>query len=263
MASSNDLSQSARHWPLLMVSIRWYLPRTITDTVLGLYNSFLASGAPSELNIDHSLRNRLDGRMIRTDTDDVSMRQSLEEVVELFELAQATVFKLMASVCTQCLALPPALTRSTGLGTQVHSQPPIYNHLERPRVRCQCDQPRVLASPRQESQSIKHCQGPVIGITTNSPDDYDKSLITLTLHTTLGFDASTGGIHLPPEDQRYVSRWSQTIWPVKKTVSTNMASLRCQVHLSNGDITEAALSPLVLFCIANRRSTTMNMQHIR
>ncbi|EXJ90339.1 hypothetical protein A1O1_03438 [Capronia coronata CBS 617.96] len=63
----------------------------------GLYNSFLASGAPSELNIDHSLRNRLDSRMIRTNVDDESMRQSLDEVVELFELAQAAVFKLMAS----------------------------------------------------------------------------------------------------------------------------------------------------------------------
>ncbi len=36
--------------------------------------------------------------MIRTNTDDESMRESLEEVVELFELAQAAVFKLMASV---------------------------------------------------------------------------------------------------------------------------------------------------------------------
>lgn len=36
--------------------------------------------------------------MIRTDPDENSMKQSLEEVVELFELAQASVFKLMASV---------------------------------------------------------------------------------------------------------------------------------------------------------------------
>jgi hypothetical protein len=76
-------------------------PDAIRETLAaayGLYNSFLASGAPSELNIDHSLRNRLDSRMIRTNTDDGSMRESLEEVVELFELAQAAVFKLMASV---------------------------------------------------------------------------------------------------------------------------------------------------------------------
>jgi GTPase-activating protein SST2 len=50
------------------------------------------------LNIDHALRSRLDTRMIRTDTDETSMRESLEDVVELFELAQNTVFKLMASV---------------------------------------------------------------------------------------------------------------------------------------------------------------------
>jgi len=36
--------------------------------------------------------------MIRTDNDEDSMRQSLDEVVELFELAQNSVFKLMASV---------------------------------------------------------------------------------------------------------------------------------------------------------------------
>jgi len=36
--------------------------------------------------------------MIRTDPDEESMRGSLEEVVELFELAQSSVFKLMASV---------------------------------------------------------------------------------------------------------------------------------------------------------------------
>ena len=40
----------------------------------------------------------MDSRMIRTDTDEDSMRASLEDVVELFELAQNTVFKLMASV---------------------------------------------------------------------------------------------------------------------------------------------------------------------
>lgn len=84
--------------PLLMVSAS--LSHSSTSlTFLGLYNSFLASGAPSELNIDHSLRNRLDSRMIRTSTDEGSMRESLEEVVELFELAQSAVFKLMASVC--------------------------------------------------------------------------------------------------------------------------------------------------------------------
>lgn len=36
--------------------------------------------------------------MIRTDADEDSMRSSLEEVVDLFEQAKASVFKLMASV---------------------------------------------------------------------------------------------------------------------------------------------------------------------
>ena len=64
---------------------------------IGLYNSFLASGAPSELNIDHALRNKLDSRMIRTDDDEEGMREALTEVVDLFEQAQTSVFKLMAS----------------------------------------------------------------------------------------------------------------------------------------------------------------------
>lgn len=42
--------------------------------------------------------------MIRTNIDDESMRQSLDEVVELFELAQNAVFKLMASVSFQVVA---------------------------------------------------------------------------------------------------------------------------------------------------------------
>lgn len=66
-------------------------------TAYGLYNSYLAAGAPSELNIDHSLRNRLDGRMTQTETDDESMRVGLEKVVELVELASLSVAKLMAS----------------------------------------------------------------------------------------------------------------------------------------------------------------------
>ncbi len=80
-------------------------------TPAGLYNSFLASGAPSELNIDHSLRNRLDSRMIKTNTDEDSMRECLDEVVDLFELAQGAVFKLMASVSVICGSGPsPRLT---------------------------------------------------------------------------------------------------------------------------------------------------------
>jgi len=65
----------------------------------GLYNSFLAAGAPSELNIDHSLRNRLDARMTQTETDEESMRTGLEKVIELIEIASISIAKLMASVC--------------------------------------------------------------------------------------------------------------------------------------------------------------------
>ncbi|KAJ9653825.1 hypothetical protein H2198_007053 [Neophaeococcomyces mojaviensis] len=75
-------------------------PETVNEclaTAYGLYNSFLAAGAPSELNIDHFLRNKLDGRMTQTETDEESMRTGLEKVVELIELASISVAKLMAS----------------------------------------------------------------------------------------------------------------------------------------------------------------------
>lgn len=65
----------------------------------GLYNAFLAPGSPCELNIDHNLRNSLAGRMTRAVGDDDSMLKSLQEVVSLFRDAQASVFKLMSSVC--------------------------------------------------------------------------------------------------------------------------------------------------------------------
>ena len=64
----------------------------------GLYNAFLAPGSPCELNIDHALRNSLASRMTRAVSDDASMLKSLTEVVNLFELAQLSVFKLMSSV---------------------------------------------------------------------------------------------------------------------------------------------------------------------
>lgn len=64
----------------------------------GLYNAFLAPGSPCELNIDHSLRNSLASRMTRAVGPEDSMIKSLREVVELFEVAQNSVFKLMSSV---------------------------------------------------------------------------------------------------------------------------------------------------------------------
>ena len=65
---------------------------------VGLYNAFLAPGSPCELNIEHALRNSLAGRMTKAVGDDASMLKSLTEVVNLFEMAQVSVFKLMSSV---------------------------------------------------------------------------------------------------------------------------------------------------------------------
>ncbi len=64
----------------------------------GLYNAFLAPGSPCELNIDHNLRNNLASRMTRAVGDDDSMLESLRQVAMLFDEAQNSVFKLMASV---------------------------------------------------------------------------------------------------------------------------------------------------------------------
>lgn len=72
----------------------------------GLYNAFLAPGSPCELNIEHALRNRLASQMTRTVGNDQTMHDSLAEVVQLFEQAQTSVFKLMSSVS---FALLPGL----------------------------------------------------------------------------------------------------------------------------------------------------------
>jgi hypothetical protein len=63
----------------------------------GIYNAFLAPGSPCELNIDHSLRNQLATRMTKAVGQDAAMVESLKEVTKLFEDAQISVFKLMAS----------------------------------------------------------------------------------------------------------------------------------------------------------------------
>ena len=82
--------------------LSWSLSATDPDN-LGLYNAFLAPGSPNELNIDHALRNSLASRMTRAVGDADAMVTSLREVVELFELAQNSVFKLMSSV-SGCVA---------------------------------------------------------------------------------------------------------------------------------------------------------------
>jgi hypothetical protein len=64
----------------------------------GIYNAFLAPGSPCELNIDHTLRSHLATRMTKAVGRDEAMVESLKEVTKLFEEAQTSVFKLMASV---------------------------------------------------------------------------------------------------------------------------------------------------------------------
>lgn len=67
-------------------------------TGVALYNAFLAPNAPCELNIDHTLRNNLALCMVRPLGNEDTMLRNLQEVVELFELAQNSVYKLMSSV---------------------------------------------------------------------------------------------------------------------------------------------------------------------
>ena len=71
----------------------------------GIYNAFLAPGSPCELNIDHLLRNQLATRMTKAVGQDSAMIESLKEVTKLFEEAQLSVFKLMASVSTPPISI--------------------------------------------------------------------------------------------------------------------------------------------------------------
>lgn len=84
-------------------------PDIIRETLASaysLYNAFLAPGSPCELNIDHNLRNALAARMTRAVGEDEQMIRSLDEVADLFDQAQSSVFKLMASVSLQtCISL--------------------------------------------------------------------------------------------------------------------------------------------------------------
>ncbi|KAL9600294.1 MAG: hypothetical protein Q9219_003244 [cf. Caloplaca sp. 3 TL-2023] len=68
-------------------------PDAIRENLAAAY----APGSPCELNIDHNLRNSLAGRMTRAVGDDRDMLHGLQEVVQLFREAQASVFKLMSS----------------------------------------------------------------------------------------------------------------------------------------------------------------------
>ncbi|KAK0865315.1 hypothetical protein LTS02_005460 [Friedmanniomyces endolithicus] len=71
--------------------------RETLASAYSLYNAFLAPGSPCELNIDHNLRNALAGRMTRAVGEDEQMLRSLNEVAVLFDQAESSVFKLMAS----------------------------------------------------------------------------------------------------------------------------------------------------------------------
>lgn len=84
-----------------------------------LYNAFLAPGSPCELNIDHSLRTSLAARMTRAVGDDEAMIKSLDEVATLFDQAQNSVFKLMASVS----GLHPPMSRGTHTNVPQDSVP--------------------------------------------------------------------------------------------------------------------------------------------
>ncbi|KAI9715927.1 MAG: hypothetical protein M1828_000554 [Chrysothrix sp. TS-e1954] len=73
---------------------------TIRETLAAaydLYNAFLAPGSPCELNIDHTLRNALVSRMTRFELPDEQLFQTVKEVIQLYDQAQNSVFKLMAS----------------------------------------------------------------------------------------------------------------------------------------------------------------------
>ena len=75
-------------------------PENVRETLASaysLYNAFLAPGSPCELNIDHSLRNALASQMTRAIGEDSQIIDSLDEVANLFDQAQSSVFKLMAS----------------------------------------------------------------------------------------------------------------------------------------------------------------------
>ncbi|KAJ8607678.1 hypothetical protein MRB53_040141 [Persea americana] len=68
-----------------------------------------ASGSPSELNIEHSLRQRLDNRMTKMNADEDAMREALQKTAELMEQASESVARLMATVSSLRTAHPTSL----------------------------------------------------------------------------------------------------------------------------------------------------------
>lgn len=101
----------------------------------GIYNAFLAPGSPCELNIDHLLRNQLATRMTKAVGQDAAMVDSLKEVTKLFEEAQISVFKLMASVSSSLHVLPSLLIKQSGFCSQVHEKLQVRNNSQELRFR--------------------------------------------------------------------------------------------------------------------------------
>jgi hypothetical protein len=96
-----DFLKNYQNAKKVSASPRLEVIRETLAAAYSLYNAFLAPGSPCELNIDHSLRTSLAARMTRAVGDDEAMIKSLDEVATLFDQAQNSVFKLMASVSSQ------------------------------------------------------------------------------------------------------------------------------------------------------------------
>jgi len=103
-------------------------PEAVRETLASaysLYNAFLAPGSPCELNIDHTLRNALASRMTRAIGQDEQIVVSLSEVATLFDRAQSSVFKLMASDSVPKFSREPryaSVFRERNLETLQHAQ---------------------------------------------------------------------------------------------------------------------------------------------
>lgn len=65
---------------------------------IDLYNAYLAPGSPCELNIDHTLRNALVSRMTKFELPEDQLLSTVKEVVDLYDQAMDSVYKLMAAV---------------------------------------------------------------------------------------------------------------------------------------------------------------------
>lgn len=85
------------------------------------------------------------------------MRSSLDEVVELFEQAKSSVFKLMASVSVQPRCLLLVTDKRPGLGSQIYQKPKLCCGVSRTRFRALEQQSSFLARTRSgNSQSVQH-----------------------------------------------------------------------------------------------------------